>query len=392
MRARAATTLMALIAALPPLACGPQRVQAPWLDRASATATSAGAWPYELTWRGRAIGVAELRIEHDADGVRVRRREHLRFARGDVPVDEDVEITAEATSALHARRATWARRGERAMTRLATWHADGWRVDGRVVAPADAVPSELVPALARRDGGFAGRVLVLGESVLLAEARVQQLGPERQLALTIVDGVARRTVVELDAAGWPAVLVDDSGVTARRVATTPALPATRADVLALAALEIRGEPGPGRRVQLDASAGQVAPPRLRDDVPVPPRVRALVGEVARSITPSLAPANSTATAGDCTTYAVELASRLRAAGVDARLVTGFVVVDGWLWPHRWVATPLGDAWLGLDASRDLAPTGADHVALRVHELDEAARWAASAALATVSGASFVDDR
>jgi hypothetical protein len=381
--------LAALVASLAHAACGGARAPAPWLERTTATrAAPATSWSFAISWRGRAIGVADVRIERRADVVTVRRHEHLRFARGVVDVDEDVELTVEATATLRARRATWTRRGEPTSTQVATWHADGWRVDDRVVAPADAVPSELVPALVQRDGSFAGPVLLLGAALVLAEARVEALGPGRQLALTTVDGVTRRTVVELDEAGWPVTIVDDSGVTAQRVTRTPALPAVRADVLALGALVVRGTPGPEPRIELDGAGPR---PRLRDDVPVPPRARALVSEVAAAITPSLARAGDAASAGDCTTYAVELAARLRSAGLDAHLVTGFVLADGRLWPHRWVAIPVGDAWLGLDASRDLAPTGADHVALRVHGLDEAARWAASAALATVASARFVDD-
>ena len=114
-----------------------------------------------------------------------------------------------------------------------------------------------------------------------------------------------------------------------------------------------------------------------------PSVQTIVDQVATAITPSLGLRARGDGTGDCTTFAIELASRLETAGIPARLVTGFVLDGGKLWPHRWVAIVAGGRWVGLDAARGEAPTGADHVAVRTHAADPAARWAGSAALATI---------
>lgn len=62
--------------------------------------------------------------------------------------------------------------------------------------------------------------------------------------------------------------------------------------------------------------------------------------------------------GDCTEYAVLTAALCRAAGIPARVVSGYVYCDYFngKWhvfvPHEWTEVYIGDKWIGLDATKN----------------------------------------
>lgn len=62
--------------------------------------------------------------------------------------------------------------------------------------------------------------------------------------------------------------------------------------------------------------------------------------------------------GTCIGYATLLTTLARAAGIPARLVLGYVYVDGMFGGHAWAEVLVGDAWLPLD-SAIVAPGTAD---------------------------------
>lgn len=62
--------------------------------------------------------------------------------------------------------------------------------------------------------------------------------------------------------------------------------------------------------------------------------------------------------GDCTEYAVLMAAMCRAAGIPARVMSGYVYCDYFdgKWhvfvPHAWTEVYIGDKWIGLDATKN----------------------------------------
>ncbi len=354
---------------------------------------------YALRWRGAVVGDATLTIVRRDDVVTIDRRDTLRVRRGDASVTRTLRILVEATAALVPRVLRWWR--DDAAEQRAERRADGWFVDGAWVADAAALPSELVPLVAWRDHGFAGPVLLPGETLLVGAGDVTPLVDGQHLARVALAGVVRRSVVTLAADGVPTQIVDDTGVTASRVDALP--PATAsADVLALGSLPVTGAPAPtlaltlvdGPALALPDLPGQRVVARdgrelaieLSSPGAVDGALARITAAVAAAVVPSLA-LPRTPDAGDCTTFALELHAALRRAGIEAQLVTGYLLVDDTLWRHRWVAARVGQGWVPVDATQ--AHGGADHLALRQHDATAAEVWAADAAFTAVESARYL---
>lgn len=176
-----------------------------------------------------------------------------------------------------------------------------------------------------------------------------------------------------------------------------------------AALAIPPLPGQAIRIAPNAAGASPAPvrielelsPRLRGDLP-PQRtgtdrtrdVLALVARVRRRITPDLAarPGSAhgaaSATAGDCTTFALAYAALATARGIPTRVVTGFRVDGDRLVRHRWAISWTGGAWIAVDAAFGAAPAGGDLVGLVVHAADDISLLTGEAALIRVRGAAW----
>ena len=390
---------LTIAGALAIAACAPRPLPLSPFDHAAAGAETLARVSYQLRWRGAVVGDATLAIVRRRDAVTIDRRDTLRLRRGDASVTRTLRIVVEANAALVPRALRWWR--DELPEQHAERRTDGWFVDGTWVADAAAVPSELVPLLAARDHGFVGPVLLPGDTLLVGAGEVTALAEGQHLARVTIAGVVRRSVVTLATDGLPSQIIDDTGVTASRVDALPPTTAS-ADVLALGALPVAGAPGPtlaltivdGATLALPELAGQrvvatdtaeltvaLAPPPDLDGA-----IARITAMVADAIAPSLAMPATPAT-GDCTTFALELHAALGRAGIAAQLVTGYLLVDGTLWRHRWVVAWTGRAWVQVDATQP--QPGADHLALRLHGTTAADLWAADAAFIAISAARYL---
>lgn len=105
------------------------------------------------------------------------------------------------------------------------------------------------------------------------------------------------------------------------------------------------------------------------------RIEAFVSEYIenRSLSVGYASAAEVAASrvGDCSEFAVLMASMCRGVGIPARIVSGLVYVEAFagrenmFGGHAWVEAYVGDRWIGLDATR--APKGFSpgHIALAI---------------------------
>jgi hypothetical protein len=405
---RIAIACAALVAA----ACGPPPARAPAGDDPPGAA--AERW-YRLSWRHAAVGWA---VDRERPG-RIERRERIEVRRGDAVVVTDFEAAIEVAADL-APLAIVARgaEGDRRWTATAIRRADGWHAGGAAAAfaPPDAVPSELVPLHVRAHGQFAGPVILEGWQLAVGHAVVIPAGTNRLAARTTVGDRAIDTAIELDTEGNATALVDSAGMVAMRAdeagATAPWQPPDMIDAGAIALadttvpIEVALDPGatpappplPGQRVvaaggrwlvTLDpALPGTLASPWAREpsaerrEAPGPPRGEAsvaidiadLAAAVHETITPSLA--GNTATAGDCTAYAVAFAAYARIADIPMHVVTGYLVDGPRLVRHRWNVAWTGARWITVDASQPAAPAPRLGVALG----DETATSLAAAAM------------
>jgi hypothetical protein len=400
-------------------------------DRADPARPAASAAPAERVrrytiWLGGArIGTAVEIEAWSAAGVTLSRAESLRFLREDAAVSIETAIEVIADPALVPSRVAWtATPGGRATAVRAA--GGGWIVDGAGPSRAlpDAVPAELVPLLARRDGRFAGRVFLPARGFVVGEGRVDAVAPRRLVARLSTRGAIAESTIDLDADGAYARIVDGDGVIAlRATAAEAAAPFPRVDLVAAASIPIAGAPGPERRlvlagdVALPPLPGQAArvvaggvelalSPHLGGDLPPPPppgaaagpdrtrEIRSLVARVRARIAPDLAAgaplgaAASAATAGDCTTYALAYAAHAAELGIPTRVVTGFRVDGARLVRHRWAVSWTGRAWIAVDAAFGAAPAGGDLIGLAVHDPDDAGLVAGEAALARLRGAAW----
>ena len=381
---------------------------------------------YTIWLGGARIGTAVETEAWSAAGVTLARAESLRFLREETPVSIETAIEIAADAALVPARVAWT--GTPGGRATAIRGPAGWTVDGdaRRTLP-DAIPAELVPLLARRDGRFAGRVFLPARAFVVGEVRIDPVAPRRLIARLQAGGAVTESTIDVDADGSYARIVDGDGVIAiRATAAQAAEPFPLVDLIAATAIPIAGAPGPERHlviagdVALPAVPGQAAgahpggvelalSPRLAGDLPPPPlssppgaapppdrtpAIRALVAQVRARIEPDLAAgpafaaAAPAATAGDCTTYALAYAAHAARAGIPTRVVTGFRVDGDRLVRHRWAVSWTGRGWIAIDAAFGAAPAGGDLIGLAVHDADDAGLVAGAAALARLRGAAW----
>jgi hypothetical protein len=236
--------------------------------------------------------------------------------------------------------------------------------------------------------------------------------------LALEGGAVVEATIDLAADGAPVRVVDGEGVIAMRTTEAQARePFPAVDLIAATALPIAGKherdrlvlegkvalPAlPGQRAHVAAAGLEVElSPALRGDLPAgrstPERaveIRELVGTVRARITPSLAagPTSSrdaaTATAGDCTTFALAYAALAGSRGITTRVVTGLRVDGSRLIRHRWAVSWTGSRWIAIDAAFGHVPAGGNLIGLAVHDADDAGLVAGEAALTQVRGAAW----
>lgn len=124
----------------------------------------------------------------------------------------------------------------------------------------------------------------------------------------------------------------------------------------------------------------------------------LVRRVQQRIAPDLGAAiatprdASTATAGDCTTFALAYAAVAQRSAIPTRVVTGLRVDHSSggerLARHRWAVSWTGTKWIAVDAAFGRVPAGGDLIGLAVHDADDAGLIAGEAALAQVRAAAW----
>ncbi len=378
---------------------------------------------YTIWLGGARIGTAVETEAWSAAGVALVRAESLRFLREDTAVSIETAIEIAADAALTPARVAWT--GTPGGRATAIRGAGGWIIDGGAAPslPADAVPAELVPLLARRDGGFAGRVFLPARGFVLGEGRVDAVAPRRLVARLVTAGAAAESTIDVGDDGTYVRIVDGDGVIAMRATEAQAAaPFPLVDLVAATAVPIAGAPGPEPRLLLDGNvalpavpgqaarahpdgielalsprlAGDLAPPDP-DAAPGPDRmreIRALVARVQARIAPDLAAgpvraaAAAAATAGDCTTYALAYAAHAAERGIPTRVVTGFRIDGARLVRHRWAVSWTGRAWIAIDAAFGAAPAGGDLIGLAIHDADDAGLVAGEAALTQLRGAAW----
>jgi hypothetical protein len=382
---------------------------------------------YAIWLGGGRVGTATEVETWSSRGVHLRRSEQMIFMRGDSQVELATTIDIDADIKLRAQRVTWSERSGASQrhaeaVRLGNaWHAS----DPAIAIAPGATPAELAPLIVRRDGRFAGPVVLAARDFISGEGRIDPVAPGRLVARLDLPGptVAEATIDQA-ADGMPARVVDGDGVIAIRATAAEAqAPFPAIDLVDAAAVPITGErrarsllvldgdlalpPVPGQTATTSAHGIAVAlgadlpgamPPPDDDDARVDRsrEIRALVDDVRARVTPDLgAPAASprdaeAATAGDCTTFALAYAALAMRRGIATRVVTGLRVdSDGdsaRLVRHRWAVSWTGRAWIAVDAAFDAAPAGGDLVGLAVGDPDDAGLVAGDAALAHVRGA------
>jgi transglutaminase-like putative cysteine protease len=367
---------------------------------------------YVLTWNGRRIGEARetFRAVDDAEGgFRFERRERVVVRRGDATSVAHTSIVVDVDPAMIARRVVVDRDtgGPALEARATRMSDDGWSVQvgdapARLVDGA-AVPSTLVPLYVAA-GGSQGRVFdgpVLVEGANLAAARLTvdvDQGTARSRYVTAAGEL--RAVARLDAQNRLVEAGLGAALGSKRVdAAALDAPFDPPEIVDSAAIAIAGSAATDAgSVRLTVSGVRVPPPALPEipeqtvamapggswDVVVEPTAFPTAGAgpwrelrertdwVAHTLADdlrvaTLSPAEALAAGrGDCTAHAVVLDEDLRARGYTTRLVTGFVVEDGALRRHRWVAVRIGKRWIPVDPMFDEVPARPTHIALAVH--------------------------
>lgn len=374
---------------------------------------------YTIWLGGARVGTAIESEVWTKDGVRLRRDELLRFLRGDAEVELATAIVVDADPELVARRVRWTQSAGDVRGAEAARTREGWQLSTGGRLAMQAVPAELVPLLVRRDGAFSGTVFLPARGFVAGAGRIEPVAPGRLVArLALEAGPVVEATIDLDRDGAPARVVDGEGVIAIRASAEQAdEPFPAVDLIAATAIPIEGTrtesrlvlegnlalPGvPGQRartspigVEVELSAalpGSLPPgPRHFDRAP---EIRALVAAVRGRITPDLAatPASArdaaTATAGDCTTFALAYAALATRRAIPTRVVTGLRVDGGRLVRHRWAVSWTGTRWIAIDAAFGAVPAGGNLIGLAVHDADDAGLVAGEAALTRVRAASW----
>lgn len=386
---------------------------------------------YTLWLGGARVGTAIESETWTASGVRLRRDERLSFLRGDTEVELATAIVIDADPALVATRVRWTERAGDERGAEATRVGDRWQLSTGGTLAMQAVPAELVPLLVRRDGGFTGTVFLPARGFVAGTGRIEPVAPGRLVArLALEAGPVVEATIDLDRDGAPARVVDGEGVIAiRTTAEAAAEPFPAVDLIAATAVPITGTHRADRvaldgNLALPALPGQLARPSptgvvveldaaLPGALPAGPayadrsaEIRALVAAVRTRITPDLAatPASArdaaTATAGDCTTFALAYAALATRRAIPTRVVTGLRVDpgsrsesglhpgDGRLIRHRWAVSWTGTRWIAIDAAFGAAPAGGNLIGLAVHDADDAGLVAGEAALTQVRAAAW----
>ncbi len=367
---------------------------------------------YTIWLGGARVGTA-VETEHwTSAAMTLSRVEQLRFLRGEAEVQLATEIVIDASPALAAQRVRWTETGgaENATRAAEAVRAgDGWRLSTGESLSMPAVPAELVPLLVRRDGQFNGQIFLPARGFVTGTGRIEPVAPGRLVARLALDaGAVVEATIDVGADGAPARIVDGEGVIAIRATEVQAAePFPALDLIAATAVPIAGAHTRDRivlagNVVLPALPAQRAYPTA-DGVEIelvapvgaaPADIRALVTNVRARITPSLAagPTSSrdasTATAGDCTTFALAYAALASSRGIDTRVVTGLRVDGNRLIRHRWAVSWTGTQWIAIDAAFGAVPAGGNLIGLAVHGADDAGLVAGEAALTQVHGAAW----
>lgn len=341
----------------------------------------------------------------------------MQFYRGNAIITLSTTIEVAASPALIPHRVAWIERSATGV-REARVNRD---VNGAWSEPTiatDAVPAELVPLIVRRDGAFSGRVFLPARGFLGGTGRIEPVAPDRLVARLAFDGGAfAEATIDLEAGKNFARVVDGEGVIALRVsAEQAAAPFQPLDLIAATAIPIAGKPShtlildgsvalppvPGQLARLvsDGIALELSP-HLPGDLPLAlagrdrsREIATLVAHVQARIAPDLSarPGSprdaSSATAGDCTTFALAYAALAGQRSIPTRVVTGLRVDANRLVRHRWAVSWTGTAWIAVDAAFGAAPAGGDLVGLAVHGADDAGLVAGEAALTQVRGATW----
>lgn len=390
---------------------------------------------YTIWLGGARVGTAIEREEWSRTGVILHREERMRFLRGDADIALATTIEVRASRALVPSRVRWTERTiatplataiagpPQERTAEATRDAGGaWITSTHAQLPADAIPAELVPTLVREHGrrptAFAGRVFLPGRGFLIGDGKIDRVSERRLVARLALDGgaLAEATIDTTDDGTYTRV-VDGEGVIAIRTTEAAARePFQPVDLIAATSIPIAGVasqtlllegglavpslPGQLARPEPDGVALELSP-RLPGDLPYGAfgrdrsrEIIQLLGLVRARIAPDLgthpgSPRDaSTATAGDCTTFALAYASLATTRAIPTRVVTGLRIDGGRLVRHRWAVSWTGKAWIAVDAAFGAAPAGGDLIGLAVHDADDAGLVAGEAALAQVRGASW----
>ena len=392
------------------------------------TADAPSATPPDRTrhytiWLGGAqVGTADETEVWSRAGVVLRRIETLRFLRGDAPVSLATTIEIAADAALIASRVTWTEHAGSVRHATAIRTARGWTVDldgTQLSLPGEAVPAELIPLVVRRDHTFAGAVFLPARGFVLGHGRIDPVAPSRLVARLELDAaVVVEATIDLGEDGAPARVVDGEGVIAMRASAIQAnAEFPLVDLIAATSVPITGRrtsrlaldgdlalPAlPGQRAHLAAAGLSLElSARLPGGLPPGPDgadrsrdIRAVVASVQSRIVPDLGARIATprdassATAGDCTTFALAYAAIAQRLAIPTRVVTGLRVDGDRLVRHRWAVSWTGIAWIAVDAAFGAAPAGGDLIGLAVHDADDAGLIAGEAALMHVRAASWI---
>jgi len=341
---------------------------------------------YRLSWHGSPVGYA---VEREQPGL-IERVEHVEVLRGDALSITDLRIEIDVAedftpSELRiTKRAGGDDTSVRAVCDAAGWHREASKrpgTEGPVFAPADAVPSELVPYLVRARGAFAGPVILAGWDLAVGDGVVITTGDKRLAARTVVGDRAIDAAVELDMNGDTERIADSTGTVESHVDKRTAMASFEPiDVIAAGAIaladttvpiEIVLDPHatplppalPGQKVVADGArwkvtidpnfAGELAPGPVTKE-----SFEAQVVDVAAGVHDAIAPSlgGNTATSGDCTAYAVAFAGYATIAGFDSQVVTGYLVDGDKLVRHRWNVAWTGSRWMTIDASQADLPS------------------------------------
>ncbi len=389
---------------------------------------------YTIWLGGARVGTAIEREEWSRSGLTLHREERMHFLRGDSDVALSTTIEIRTDRALVPSRVRWLERTiatplatsvpalPRERRAEATRDATGaWHTSDGAQLPGDAIPAELVPTLVREHRGtpaFSGRVFLPGRGFLIGDGRIDRIAERRLVARLALDGgaLAEATIDTTDDGTYTRV-VDGEGVIAIRTTEAAArAPFQAVDLIAATSIPIAGIasqtlllegglavpalPGQLARPDADGVALELSP-RLPGDLPYgafgrdrSKEITGLVATVRARIAPDLgahpgSPRDAaTATAGDCTTFALAYASLATHRSIPTRLVTGLRIDGGRLVRHRWAVSWTGKAWIAVDAAFGAAPAGGDLIGLAVHDADDAGLVAGEAALAQVRSAAW----